>query len=74
MRKGKGPLIAYLQGEKIHRSAAVKAKCYDCDGMGETGECDIVGCALYPFSPYRPHSLRAGAKKKGIVEEGGEVL
>jgi len=52
-RKGQTQYIKYLKGGKITRNQAIQAKCYDCDCMGETGECDIETCALYPYSPYR---------------------
>ena len=52
-RAGKGDLIKYLNGKRITRQQSIKAKCYDCDGMGETGECVIKTCALWPFSPYK---------------------
>jgi hypothetical protein len=56
-RKGQSQLIAYLSGKKLTRQATILAGCYDCDGMGDSGECDLNHCALYPYSPY-------GGKKK----------
>jgi hypothetical protein len=58
MRAGKMDLIKHLEGGKLHRAAAVKAKCYDCDGMGDSGACDIPECSLYPYSPYRARASR----------------
>ena len=52
-RRGKTEYIRYLEGGKITRSQAVRAKCFDCNGMGESNECSIETCALLPFSPYR---------------------
>jgi len=52
-RIGKVSLLQYLEGKRITRYKAIQAKCYDCDGMGETGKCDIINCPLYPYSPYR---------------------
>jgi hypothetical protein len=52
-RVGKTDLLKHLNGKKLIRSQAIRAKCYDCNGMGESDECDSVGCALYPYSPYR---------------------
>jgi hypothetical protein len=52
-RKGKSELIAHLSGKKITRNQSIKAKCYDCNGMGEIGECNISECPLLPYSPYR---------------------
>jgi len=51
-RAGKTDFIKYLKGARLTRSQAIKAKCYDCDGMGDTGICDIETCSLYPFSPF----------------------
>jgi hypothetical protein len=53
MRIGKTQLLKYLSGRRLTRQEAIKAKCYDCDGMGETGECDMEECSLYPYSPYQ---------------------
>ena len=55
LRAGRRELIKHLEGGKITRMQAMKAKCYDCNGMGESGECDIEGCPLLPFSPYNRH-------------------
>jgi hypothetical protein len=52
-RQGRKELIGYLEGKRITRNQAIKAKCYDCNGMGESKECDIEGCSLLPYSPYR---------------------
>lgn len=64
-RKGKKELVKYLEGGKISRSQAVKAKCYDCDGMGELGECNIEACPLFPYSPYKTRHTAVSAKSKG---------
>ena len=56
LRVGKSQLLKHLRGERITRSQAIKAKCYDCDGMGDTGECEIEGCSLYPYSPFKKQS------------------
>nr|BDD44712.1 hypothetical protein 18 [bacterium] len=62
-RAGKKDLIKHLKGERITRPQAVKAKCYDCMGMGEQTVCSLKGCALYPYSPY------ASTPEKGVVEQ-----
>lgn len=56
LRKGQKNLINYLQGQRLTRNQAIQAKCYDCDGMGESGICDLDECSLYPYSPFRPKS------------------
>ena len=70
-RAGRKELIAYLEGGKISRPGAVKAKCYDCNGMGESGECDSEGCPLYPFSPYKTRNTAVSAKSKGKATDTG---
>lgn len=52
-RKGQKDLIAYLSGKRITRQQAILAKCYDCDGMGESGVCDVGDCPLYPYSFFK---------------------
>ena len=52
-RVGKTDLIKHLKGKKLYRSQAIKAKCYDCNGMGEDNTCEIKECALWAYSPYR---------------------
>ena len=72
LRKGRRWLIAHLEGQKISRSQAVQAKCYDCDGMGDSGRCAMETCPLLPFSPLRAAKRtisRAGTEKQAIVEE-----
>jgi len=66
-RTGQADLIKYLKGERLLRSHAEKAKCYDCDGMGESGICDIDTCSLFPYSPYR----RSGKKRHQRRGHGG---
>ena len=51
-RKGQTYLINYLMGKKLTRQQAIQAKCYDCDGMGDTGECALKDCTLYPYSSF----------------------
>lgn len=51
-RAGQSNLISYLSGKRITRDQSIKAKCYECNGMGEQLDCDIEACALFPYSPY----------------------
>jgi len=53
MRSGKTQLLKYLKGGRLTRQEAIKAKCYDCDGMGDTGECGLEHCSLYPYSSFK---------------------
>ena len=64
-RSGRSELIKYLEGNRITRSQAIKAKCFDCNGMGEQDECDIEECSLYPYSPYKIAGIRAGVPVGG---------
>ena len=51
-RRGQAFLIKHLEGKRLTKQQAIKAACYDCDGMGETGKCDLRECAIYPYSPF----------------------
>lgn len=44
-----------LQGRKLHRSEAIKAKCYDCCAGYADGveDCGITDCPLYEYHPYK---------------------
>lgn len=52
-RAGKTDLMNHLNGKRLTQRSAIKAKCYDCNGLGESDECHIKTCSLYPYSPYR---------------------
>jgi hypothetical protein len=52
-RDGQVVLIKHLNGIRLTQRQAIRAKCYDCDGMGDTGVCELVECPLYPFSTYK---------------------
>jgi len=52
-RTGQKHLVNHLQGKRITRSQAIKAKCYDCNGMGEFSTCEDSECSLFPYSPYK---------------------
>ncbi len=56
-RTGKTALIKYLSGNKLTQRQSIAAKCYDCNGMGEQNTCNIEGCSLLPYSPYRLKEL-----------------
>ncbi len=53
LRAGKNSLIKHLTGNRLTQRQAISAKCFDCNGMGESNSCDLVSCPLLPFSPYR---------------------
>ena len=61
-KSGRGDLVKYLQGKRLTQRQAIRAKCYDCNGMGEETYCDIEGCSLLPYSPYRASQRTAPLK------------
>ena len=70
-RRGKAFLVKYLEGENLTRMQAMDAKCYECSGMGDSSECNIESCPLYPFSHFgglKQRLARAGTEKQAIVE------
>jgi len=69
LRRGKRWLIKHLEGGKISRAQGVEAKCYDCLGMGDQGECDQESCSLYFFSPFKNKVV---AKSEDIATLEGE--
>ncbi len=52
---GKADWMRFKKGEKLTRSGAIRAKCYDCTGGFADGplDCEITTCPLYAFMPYR---------------------
>ena len=77
-RAGKRELVRWLEGGKLTRSQAVKAHCYDCLGMGDSGDCDQETCPLLPFSPFNTLKrafLRDKREKKHLLEGvGNEII
>ena len=70
-RAGKRELIKWLEGGKLTWGKAIKAKCYDCSGMGDAKDCNLETCPLLPFSPYnsqRRALVRARQAKQAIVK------
>jgi hypothetical protein len=57
--QGKDELVKHLNGGKIAKWQAVKAKCYDCMGGYSDGamDCEVFRCPLYPFMPYKGKKL-----------------
>jgi GTP-binding protein EngB required for normal cell division len=62
-RVGKSQLLAHLDGKRLTRAQAIKAKCYDCNGMGELNVCEIKTCPLFGYSQF--------AKISGSTENRG---
>lgn len=65
--QGKKEYIKFLQGEPVNRTAAIKAKCYDCCGFFEDGrvDCQDPTCPLYPYFPYSSDKSQAVRKNTG---------
>ena len=65
-KAGQAFLIKHLEGKRLTKQQAIRAKCYDCDGMGESGECDLRECPLYPYSSFAvgTHVEAVGEKVK----------
>ena len=63
-RAGRIELIKWLEGGVLTRAKAVKAKCYDCSGNGDSGDCDLETCPLLPFSPYNRQKQRFPRARK----------
>jgi hypothetical protein len=61
--KGKNELIKHLEGGKLSRTQAMKAKCYDCMGYFIDGrqDCKIPNC---PMFNYRSNKDKVG--KQGV--------
>lgn len=53
--KGKIAFERSSKGEKLHRTDAILAYCYDCMGFYEDGrmDCNCPKCPLYPWMPYK---------------------
>ena len=73
-RSGRSELIKYLSGNRLTRSKAISAKCFDCQGMGEDNVCETITCPLFPYSPYHQNppdsSQHSSGEEKGVFKEG----
>ena len=58
-RVGKRELIKHLTGQRLTWGQAIKAKCYDCNGMGEQIDCDNIECPLLPYAVCRKKGLKS---------------
>jgi hypothetical protein len=64
-RRGKMNLLRWLDGKRITRQQAIVAKCYDCNGMGEATECDVVTCPLHGYGNWSKVALRRSTRSSG---------
>ena len=60
--KGRNELIAFLNGKKLTRAEAMKAKCYDCMGYFADGtlDCKLKNCPMYDYRPYKRDETTRG--------------
>ena len=74
--RGKKELIAHLKGEKIKRSAAMRAQCYQCMGYFTDGreECIIETCPMYEYRSFK-HKGEDETETEEVAEteEGAET-
>lgn len=54
-----------MEGKKLTRAAAMKAKCYECMNGYIDGrvDCGIKDCPLYPWMPFSESGPRKLARK-----------
>lgn len=52
-RAGRTDILKHLASRRLTQRQAIRAKCYDCNGMGESDSCEVATCSLYPYSPYK---------------------
>lgn len=54
--QGKSEITKFLNGFRITRKEAIKAKCYDCMGFYDNAQekdCKNYTCPLYTYMPYK---------------------
>lgn len=51
-KAGKAEYLRFLQGERLTRDEAIKAKCYECCGGEVTLPCKCITCSLVQYSPW----------------------
>ncbi len=63
--QGRAELLGHMEGKKISRSAAMKAKCYECMNAYIDGkvDCGIKTCPLYPWMPFSESGPRKLMRK-----------
>jgi len=48
-KSGKADYTKFLNGEALSRSAAIRAKCYECTTGEDTRPCSVATCPLSGF-------------------------
>ena len=51
LHRGRKELIAHMEGKRLTRGQAIKAKCYECNNGFPDGwaNCSILDCPLNPY-------------------------
>ena len=50
MIKGQKEFLKFRKGEKLTRAQAMRAKCYECNGLEESRtDCEVDTCPMFPF-------------------------
>ncbi len=59
--KGQVEYEVFKSGGKLSRSKAIKAHCYECNGLEQSAvDCQGKSCPLYQYQPYK--------NKKGLTD------
>jgi hypothetical protein len=67
-----------MTATKVTRAKAMLSKCHDCMGYYKDGkvDCQVTGCPLYPWMPYRqmePDTGWTGVNPKKVGAKTSEV-
>lgn len=57
-KSGKADYIKFLNGETLSRSAAIRAKCYECATGEDTQPCIVETCPLIGFCQWNKQRAR----------------
>jgi hypothetical protein len=51
-KTGKADYLRFLQGERLTRAEAIKAKCFECVTGEDTAPCIVSTCPLTQYCPW----------------------
>jgi hypothetical protein len=51
-KTGKADYLRYLEGERLTRDEAIKARCYECIQGEDTRPCHVITCPLTLYSQW----------------------
>jgi hypothetical protein len=72
LRKGKNEYLKHLNDERLTRTEAMTAKCYECNAGyddDKPGDCNVPACPLHQYMPYR-----ADRNKRDLTPEQRQVI